>query len=421
MTARALNMSGRLTPRKRKLSSLGSDCFLPAVEAPVKKLLLDFSTESPVKTPTKFIISPLSRKFAETYDGDKENSGSIHAAPNQLLKSPLQTVCAPRSIYRLSPLKPQSPQHGSPCQNSMSAWSFYSKRRALYLTPLERKTLNESKPLVEGVDGNKVRSPPQINKVLEKNKNSSKKTSHSKTLNSELQSSKRANCVPKQSELKFDGLNSVPRKESGIIEVSTRPPSQHIGLKIKPKVTLCVGAAFFAVGKKFCLPKKKAAGVNPKPAIVKCKLNAEGLQTLQDSGKLYLKKQSKIGTTIDKTEIKIASDKVQSEHTHATKASECEMHNLPKQGGMSNSVPDMVKNSLKENPHLLTSSQCTEIKWFEEFKAKCQEQKEELLSEECLNVPESFFQLRSGEKSSSKVSTKFTKKQFMSILPENIV
>eukprot|EP00062_Callorhinchus_milii_P008409 gi/632951072/ref/XP_007891092.1/ PREDICTED: N-acetyltransferase ESCO2 isoform X1 [Callorhinchus milii] len=118
-------MSIAITPIKRKRLSTGDDRadYTPIFtgglisETPSKQRILNFdevASRSTKKRSPEFRSLPLLSQFQKKYNPNKEN------------------------------------QQGSPNKPSVSTKSFYSKTKQLYLTPLERKLINLSKPATRG-------------------------------------------------------------------------------------------------------------------------------------------------------------------------------------------------------------------------------------------------------------------------------
>jgi len=158
-----------------------------------------------------------------------------------------------KESYPLSPSK-RSPQKSpsKPTSPTMVTGSFYGKKKPLYLTPLERKLLKETKSPPRMLPSAKMAledpySLPGVPKKMVKNK--AKRITTTVT-------------VTKQTESK---------KTSAIGFSKTTDTAKTITLTfggLKPKPKIFVGAAFFGTGKK---PSSmfKALPKTPKPAISK--------------------------------------------------------------------------------------------------------------------------------------------------------
>lgn len=139
------------------------------------------------------------------------------------------------SLLEEPPRKQKSPQKRSPQKPSV-AGSFYSKQKTLYLTPLERKLLKETKsPPAKSVE-EKPNPPASEGKPKGKRGRPSKKITSSK--------------IQKPS-IKGYLTAKVSTKKAATSETSQKPPILAFGsLKNKAKPKILVGAAFFASGKK---------------------------------------------------------------------------------------------------------------------------------------------------------------------------
>lgn len=164
----------------------------------------------------------------------KENSPS-------LLKSPKRTRAtsqSPGTPKKMRPLLPETPpKKASPLKASVVARSFYSKQKPLYLTPLERKQLQEAK------------SPP-----LKPSKDQSNLPASAADPDKHKKPKMKVSVGGQKSNLKsyFSTKPNPTDPPSSIktVEVKKPAPITFSSLKFKNKPKIVVGAAFFGTGKK---------------------------------------------------------------------------------------------------------------------------------------------------------------------------
>ncbi|XP_073672968.1 N-acetyltransferase ESCO2 [Garra rufa] len=171
------------------------------------------------------------------------------------LASPQKILSTPKKMQRTSSLE-SPPKRISPRKPVLGAGSFYSKQKPLYLTPLERKLLKETK------------SPPSVPSREEPSRfplttgNSVKKPVR--------KVQKKTTAANPQSNLK--GYFTAKPKEKNPSETqtdqslrTTTPLISFSSMKSKSKPKLVVGAAFFGTGKKpTSMFKKSAQNTKPK-------------------------------------------------------------------------------------------------------------------------------------------------------------
>ncbi|XP_033873864.2 N-acetyltransferase ESCO2 [Acipenser ruthenus] len=251
--------SGNGTPRKRKHSSEGP---LSASGSPTKKLLKDFGSPPRRKSP-RLPSASLGKTALKTIDNEKENCSSPFKSlsPVKQLKSPLQSAVAPAGLSQFN----WSPKPASPFKPSVKTGSFYGKRKVLYLTPLERKVMNNNKPTVINEGKQDQVTLPKSVKLAKRNKTSPKPnlgvSRTSRTCITDYLKPKPATETPSQL------IPSDPR-EGGLKTFSSLRFS---GLTAKPKPKLLVGAAFFATGTKGRSMYKKQTQKKSKPTPYKPK------------------------------------------------------------------------------------------------------------------------------------------------------
>ncbi|XP_034169717.2 N-acetyltransferase ESCO2 [Pangasianodon hypophthalmus] len=190
----------------------------------------------------------------------KENCPSLLNSPERM-RSPSRSPSTPRKMPRTSTLE-SPPKRASPFKATLRAGSFYSKQKPLYLTPLERKVLKETKSPPSNQDqpsapvssgGNiKTKKPKKKEKVRAQKSNLKGYFAPKPTWSTKADSSTNTLEVKKQTSITFGSLKS----------------------KNKPRIV--IGAAFFGTGKKPASmykphapkPKPKQA-TSQKPAVEK--------------------------------------------------------------------------------------------------------------------------------------------------------
>ncbi|XP_043365952.1 N-acetyltransferase ESCO2 isoform X4 [Dermochelys coriacea] len=254
-----------VTPRKRNRSSTSSDSMFLALGTPAKKLMMDITVDlSPVKTSTNRTFASRTKWPPRFSDEDKENQASPlkSSMSRKLDNSPLQIANIPMTACRefLSKLFPKS---GSPYKPIVPAASFYSKEKR-YLTPLERKLVNESRPLSWRDNDGDLPTANRTEKVqgnMNLIRNTSSKTSKRQT------GSRHTKILPrnsKKAKVDIAPVKPVVEKENIIcpIEKKMEAPFRVLSMKVKPLLKLQMGAAFFSTGKKsHSGPKKLPSGL----------------------------------------------------------------------------------------------------------------------------------------------------------------
>ncbi|XP_075782065.1 N-acetyltransferase ESCO2 [Pelodiscus sinensis] len=254
-----------VTPRKRNRSSTSSDSMFLALGTPAKKLMMDISVGlSPVKTSTNRTFISKTKCSPGSSNEDKENQVSPlkSSMPRKLDNSPLQIASIPMAACGKF-LGKVSPKTGSPYRPIVPAASFYRKEKR-YLTPLERKLVNESRPLNYRDNDGDLPSANRTEKVqgnMNLIRNASSKTSKRPIDSRYVKTLPR--CVKKA---KVDVAPVVPVVEKENVVCSTEKkieaPFRVLSMKVKPLLKLQMGAAFFSTGKKsHSGPKKLSWGV----------------------------------------------------------------------------------------------------------------------------------------------------------------
>ncbi|KAM4041091.1 N-acetyltransferase ESCO2 [Anomaloglossus baeobatrachus] len=233
------------TPRKRK-QSWGAADGLSSFGTPVKKLSLDCSvvltplrSRNPNSSSGATIITkaspPAPPPRCASIEDDKENiaaSAQRGGVARKLIVSP-----QPADAYVFSPVKSPSPRSAVPTV------SFY-KKQSDYMTPIDRKLISDHK----GHSGQEM-SPPTTRwggeepaKVTRTRRPPSAKKK--KTVKTD-----RKNKSPPTPKNRSPTLQNPERSETSPEEPAAQKTAI-LGLKVKPRPKLMVGAAFFATSKK---------------------------------------------------------------------------------------------------------------------------------------------------------------------------
>ncbi|KAM6964898.1 N-acetyltransferase ESCO2 [Aplochiton taeniatus] len=225
----------------------------------------------PAKRPVIDAKSPVRRRSPRQQPG--QQSPARRMTPRRLEKenwpqSPKKSSRKLPDSSAKSPQKAPGRRYGSPCQPVVVASSFYSKRKPLYLTPLERKLLKETKaPSYPPADPYNM--PADKTKKKKEAKGSARKI---KTMKGGYSG------PPKKISLSRTDVHTVgpPKTLSAPGPATAAPPMEpkkaatmtFSCLKNKPRPKLFVGAAFFATGRKPSSMYKKVVPLKPsaKPA-----------------------------------------------------------------------------------------------------------------------------------------------------------
>ncbi|CAN2390713.1 post-translational protein acetylation [Pristimantis euphronides] len=240
------------TPRKRKQSADGS-CL--SFGTPVKKLLVDCSVVlTPLKSRNLNSSNAMKRSPTPSYTvieepKDKENIemelSQKNTVARKLIVSPLLTEHADKDAYTFSPVK--SPDSSS--KAATPAKSFY-KKASLYLTPIERKLISKNKgwsdentePPAKKSGGKNNAKLPRVKKPL-----TAKKRSSTGSVAPMKKGPKNKSTPSPENQSKG---TPAPESSKTQPEEQNVPKSAILGLKMKPRPKLIVGAAFFAIGKR---------------------------------------------------------------------------------------------------------------------------------------------------------------------------
>ncbi|XP_064196458.1 N-acetyltransferase ESCO2 isoform X3 [Anguilla rostrata] len=235
-----LKMLPYCTTSKRKRCSVSSE------SSPAKKHALNGGSPLRRKSP-RLPQSPLGNKGHVRREKENFPSPQKSASPRRQRSSPACSPLAPRELCLPSPLK-GSPKRASPFKTSVGTGCFYSKRKALYLTPLERKLLNDSKPL-GSKSSTSLFSPPKSAGRLKSGKGKrAKRVASSPTLTTSPKGT-----VAFKKSAGIEGGNGGQQREPYKF-----PSVTFSSMKAKPKPKLFVGAAFFSTGKRANTMYKKS-------------------------------------------------------------------------------------------------------------------------------------------------------------------
>ncbi|KAM8953437.1 N-acetyltransferase ESCO2 [Pelodytes ibericus] len=249
------------TPRKRKHSSANSDGRQSSFGTPVKKLMVDYSSAlSPLtnRNSNKSNTMKTSPRPGHTEIqglNNKENIGESpvkSSAARKLVVSPVQIASALKTMCRKSPLK-RSPNSDS--MPSVPTLSFY-KKATVYVTPLERKIINDSK---SRRDEGSFCSPDKPTKSPEL-KDAYMFTQAKKQPIKRKVTHKRGKVSPQNG--KKSAASPPVVKPSSQPEDPSNVKTGILGLKMKQRPKLTMGAAFFATSK-----KPHSAAKRPSPNI----------------------------------------------------------------------------------------------------------------------------------------------------------
>ncbi|XP_063771091.1 N-acetyltransferase ESCO2 [Pseudophryne corroboree] len=237
------------TPRKRKLSSgtnAAADGRWSSFGTPIKKLLVDCSVVlSPLQARNPNRSNTMRRSPTSGYTGiedpfEKENVGV----------SPLKTGVARKLL--VSPMQPEdgekgplrSPSDGSSPKSAVPVKTFYTNVKA-YVSPLDRKLINKSRTSLD-------QNSSPLSKSAAKSPDSSKFT-RTKNPQSQKKSMVGRDAVPTKSvksKTKGPAIKPSPKASENASVALGSEKSTTLGLKLKPRLKLTMGAAFFATSKR---------------------------------------------------------------------------------------------------------------------------------------------------------------------------
>ncbi|XP_009983721.1 PREDICTED: N-acetyltransferase ESCO2-like, partial [Tauraco erythrolophus] len=240
-----------VTPQKRSRSSTDTDGSSLAFETPVKKMMTGFAESlSPLKKSRNNWFTPQMKWSSSSSDEMKENE-AVPVKPvlsRRLDVSPLQAAAVPTAA-RMEPSRKLSPKTASSYKPRVPVVTFYSKEKR-YLTPLERKQLNENHSLGERNRGENLPAASRTEKMnmnLSRNMSSkpAKKTTNSKHGKTVLKRLKKA-----KGEIPAGKPNVEKENVNCLIKKKMDSPFRVLSMTVKPALKLQLGAAFFSARKK---------------------------------------------------------------------------------------------------------------------------------------------------------------------------
>ncbi|XP_062429119.1 N-acetyltransferase ESCO2 [Rhea pennata] len=248
-----------VTPRKRSHSSTDTNGASLAFETPVKKLIVDFAEDlSPLKKSRSNWCASQIKRSSTSSDELKENevAPTKSSLARKLDHSPFQTASVPTAACREFSNSKLSPKTAASYKSVVPVVSFYSKDKQ-YLTPLERKQLNENYSFSVRKNDENLPTASKTEKIdVNFSRNiSSRPAKH--TINS-----RHGKAVPKKlKKANGDILPSKPsiEKENSncLIKKKMDSPFRVLSMKVKPALKLQSGAAFFSARKKSHSGSKK--------------------------------------------------------------------------------------------------------------------------------------------------------------------
>ncbi|XP_030346495.1 N-acetyltransferase ESCO2 [Strigops habroptila] len=239
------------TPQKRSRSSTDTDSSSLVFETPVKKKMMGFPEGlSPLKKPRNNLSASQIQWSSSSSDEMKENQ-AVPVRPvlsRRLDVSPLQAASAPTAVHSESSRK-LSPKTASSYKLFVPVGSFYSKEKR-YLTPYERKELNEHRPLGERNGDEHLPAASRTEKMnvgLSRNTSlkppkHTTKSKHGKTVPKAPKKAKKETPAEKSS-MEKENVNSLVKKKMD-------SPFRVLSMTVKPALKLQLGAAFFNARKK---------------------------------------------------------------------------------------------------------------------------------------------------------------------------
>ncbi|NXT56855.1 ESCO2 acetyltransferase, partial [Pluvianellus socialis] len=225
--------------------------YSSSFETPVKKKTMGFAEGlSPLKkSRNNWFASQI--QWASSSSDEMREDEAVPVKPvlsRRLDISPLQAASVPTAARSESSGK-LSPKPAASYKPLVPVVSFYSKEKR-YLTPLERKELNENHSLRER---SRDENLPAASRTEKMNVNSSRNTSSKPTKH--VSNSKQGKTLPKMlKKAKGDvppGKPSVEKENVNcLIKKKMDSPFRVLSMTVKPALKLQLGAAFFSARKK---------------------------------------------------------------------------------------------------------------------------------------------------------------------------
>ncbi|XP_075267505.1 N-acetyltransferase ESCO2 isoform X2 [Opisthocomus hoazin] len=289
-----------VTPQKRSRSSTDADGSTSAFETPVIKMMMGFAEGLPPLKKPRNKWSPSQIKWSSSSGDEMKENEAVPVKPalsRRLDISPLWAASVPTAAQKDSSKK-LSPKIASSYKPLVPVVSFYSKEKR-YLTPLERKQLNESRSLGER---NRDENLPAASRTEKMNVSLSRNASSKPTKH--VANSKHGKSVPKTlKKAKGEvpaGKPSVEKENVNcLIKKKMDSPFRVLSMTVKPALKLQLGAAFFSARKKSHskkpvvdtkslqdLPKSLQENDQPGPPTTTKSDSADGNKILEAGGAL---------------------------------------------------------------------------------------------------------------------------------------
>ncbi|XP_062857092.1 N-acetyltransferase ESCO2 [Trichomycterus rosablanca] len=203
--------------------------------------------------------NPAKKKdLRRTSSRQKENSSPQLSSPERT-RARSRLPLTPKKTLRASTLE-SPPKKASPLKSTLGAGSFYSKQKPLYLTPVERKLLKETRSPPSNPEKDQPSVPAPAGKPAKAKRPKIKEKAGGQKSN--LKSY-------------FTNMpNWSTREDSSVkpVEMKKQAPVTFGSLKPKNKPRIVVGAAFFSTG------KKPVSMFKPHASKTKPKQSGSGLQ-----------------------------------------------------------------------------------------------------------------------------------------------
>ncbi|XP_010162366.2 N-acetyltransferase ESCO2-like, partial [Antrostomus carolinensis] len=227
-------------------------------ETPVKKMMMGFTEALPVLQKSRNNHFAPQIKWSSSSSDEMREDEAVPVKPvlsRRLDISPLHAASVPTATQTESSRR-SSPKPAAPYTPLVPVVSFYSKEKR-YLTPLERKELNQNHPLGERNRGDHhptTSRTEKTNSSLSRNTSSkpTKHTTNSKHPQNHPQSKKNTPKIMKKAKGEIPAGKPNVEKEnvSYLIKKKMDSPFRVLSMTVKPALKLQLGAAFFSARKK---------------------------------------------------------------------------------------------------------------------------------------------------------------------------
>ncbi|KAM8810013.1 N-acetyltransferase ESCO2 [Eudromia elegans] len=228
----------RVCTNKKKL--YGTRLRSLVFATPVKKLLVDFAEDlSPLHKSRSHWPASQIKWSSSSSDDDKENEAvpCKSPPPRKLDKSPLQTASVPTAAHGEFSDSNLSPKAAASYKPIMPVMSFYRKEKQ-YLTPLERKQLNENLSLSERKNAENLPAASrtektQVNPSRNTSSRAAKRTGNSRRDKAPPKRLKKAkgDTAPGKAVTEKENVNTLIRKKMD-------EPFRVLSMKVKPALKL---------------------------------------------------------------------------------------------------------------------------------------------------------------------------------------